>query len=88
MGPATLGGVPGAGDARSRGGRDQKRREWRGTFFFDVQHEAAIEKLAAARAKVPYEGPIDGKPQKVSVTILSYTAGTGAASFEGSGELA
>ena len=85
MQPATLGGIPGAGAARSRR-RDQQREDWRGTFAFRAEHEPAVAALVREGRPVVYEGVVDGEPRRVRVVVLSLVPTAGTAFFEGSGE--
>lgn len=80
---ATLGGIPGAGSAKSRR-RDQEQRDWRGTFAFRAEHDAAVVQLFNARQPVIYEGLVDGERRTLEVRLTSYTLQAGLAFFEGS----
>ena len=85
MQPATLGDIPGAGQASSRR-RDRGRQDWRGTFAFGAEHDAAVEQLLEARQPVIFEGMVDGERRKLEVRVTSLTRRAGLAFFEGSGE--
>lgn len=85
MGPATLGGVSGAGEIISRP-RSRLIREYRGTFFFGSRDEAALTAMCRHREQVEFEGTIDGENKTMSVRLTSVLPGTGMAFFEGAGD--
>lgn len=85
MDSATLGGIPGAGSAKSRR-RSQEQQDWRGTFAFRAEHDHAIVKLFDARRPIVYEGLVDGEVRKLEVRLTSFALQAGLAFFEGSGE--
>ena len=85
MQPADLGGIPGAGAARSRR-RDVKQLDCRGTFAFRAEHEGAIAALVRSGRPVMYRGAVDGEHRSLEVRVLSVVPMAGIAFFEGSGE--
>jgi hypothetical protein len=85
MEASTLGGVPGAGEARSRrqpGGL----REYRGAFAFHAEHEPAIVQLLESGDLVEYEGPVDGQRRRLKARLTDLSLTTGMAYFQGSAE--
>lgn len=85
MQPATLGGLPGAGELRSRR-RSEASREYRGVFAFKREHESTFLEWVSSREAIEYAGVIDEERRclKVKLTDLSRTSGM--AYFEGLGE--
>jgi len=85
MQPATLGGVPGAGEVRWRR-RTDSDLEYRGTFAFRRQHEPAIIELCNSRLEVEYEGAIGDASRKLRVVLTDLSLERGIAYFQGVGE--
>lgn len=85
MNKATLNGIPGAGEVRSRR-RSETSREYRGVFAFPREHEAALVELLASRETVEYEGVIDGELRRLKVRVTDVARSSGVAAFQGLGE--
>lgn len=85
MNRATLGGLPGAGEAKSRR-RNESRLEWRGTFVFPAEHESAVVELEESRRPVVFDGLMDGERSKIEVRVTFVMPEAGMAYFEGAGE--
>jgi hypothetical protein len=85
MHPATLGGIPGAGSAKSRR-RNQRQQTWRGTFTFRPEHDGAVVELFESHRSVRFEGFVDGERRRIEVRLTSYMLQAGLAFFEGMGE--
>jgi hypothetical protein len=82
---ATLGGIPGAGTAKSRR-RDQRQQDWRGEFTFRAEHEDAVAALLQDGRPVLYDGVVDGEQRSIEVRVLSVVPAAGMVFFEGTGE--
>ena len=85
MEQATLGGVPGAGEAvlRRRGPTSSAHR---GTFWFKAEHQGEMVRLFDMRAPIEFEGLVDGQRRKIKTTLTSLSVEIGVAFLEGSGE--
>jgi hypothetical protein len=85
MQPATLAGIPGAGEVRVRR-RSEEGREYRGVFAFPREHEAGLVELLASREPVEYLGMIDGERRCLRVRLTDLSRTRGMAYFQGLGE--
>ena len=82
MQPATLAGIPGAAEVRSRR-RSELTREYRGTFAFRKQHEPAIVRLYESRERVEFEGRFDGVRTRLDVVVTDVELEIGFVFFQG-----
>lgn len=82
MQPATLAGIPGAAEVRSRR-RSELTREYRGTFAFRKQHEAAIIRIYQERERVEFEGPLEGGRTRLAVVLTDVELEIGFVFFQG-----
>ncbi len=85
MEPATLDGIPGAGQVRSRR-RPEGSREHRGVFAFRRGHEARLVEILAARQPVEYVGTMDGRRVRLRVRLTDMSLARGLVAFQGLGE--
>jgi hypothetical protein len=82
---ATLGGVPGASEVRSRR-RSETHVEYRGAFAFRREHEAAIVQLLESREPVEYRGLVEGDRRRMKVIVTDLAPEAGLAYFQAVGE--
>lgn len=85
MQDATLGGIPGAADVRSRLVTESVRQH-QGTFAFLSKHAAAVMQLYDLRDPVEFGGLIDGQHGYLSVVLTHISLEGGMVFFSGSGE--
>lgn len=82
MHPATLAGIPGAAEVRSRR-RNELTREYRGTFAFRKQHEADFVRIYESRERVTFEGRFEGERTKLDVVVTDLQLEIGFVFFQG-----
>lgn len=82
MHPATLAGIPGAAELRSRR-RNELTREFRGTFAFRKQHEAELIRIYESRERVAFEGPFEGGRTRLEVILTDLELEIGFVFFQG-----
>ena len=85
MQDATLGGIPGAADVRSRL-VTQSVRQHQGTFAFHSKHAAAVMQLYDRGDRVEFGGVIDGEHGYLPVILTHVSLEAGFVFFSGSGE--
>ena len=82
---ATVGGIPGAADIRSRV-LNGSTRQYQGAFAFFAEDQAAITELYEAGTRVELEGLIDGEMGRLPVFLTYLSLDAGIVYFAGSGE--
>jgi hypothetical protein len=82
---AQLGGARGAATVWIR--KSAEGTDHRGSFWFRVEHDEEVQRLAKARAQVELVGWVGGERKRLLTRIVAAEPGTGLAIFEGSGEL-
>ncbi len=80
---ASLGELQGVGKMVSRPSPSGDRA-YRGSFAFRSSDEEAVIALQSSRRLVTYEGPIDGEPSAVKVSVVAVSMESGMAYLEGS----
>jgi hypothetical protein len=80
---ATLGGVPGAGDVRSR--RFGSGREYRGTFVAGRANDATFVRLLETRELIDFDGVVDGEARMLKVIVTDVSPETGMVFFQAAG---
>ena len=78
---AKLGGIPGAGDVRSRRGFEGVR-EYRGTFVSRRENDEALRRLMETRERVEFEGLVDGERKTLRVIVTDVSPETAMVFFQ------
>ena len=82
---ATLGGLLGAAEVRSRL-KSETDHEYRGTFAFRSSDEPAILRLLDSREVVEFEGPIHGEQKRLQAFLTDVSLERGLVYFQGKGD--
>jgi hypothetical protein len=83
MHAASLAGLPGAGDVRSRRAT-ASTLDYRGTFAFRREDENTIAALVHANQLVDFEGFVDGERKRLKVRLMFVATESGTVFFEAS----